>query len=175
MARNRNTPKARTRANAGRPATGSAGSRAAGAKRTSPTGTGKNQSAKAGTRRPSPGRGSGPKVARGLTNGKQPALTTSRARRRLERASAPVLIRLNRAPRWVPTAVMLVLLLIGLFTPGSVSAALLAAVALILAWLLALAWPTLAAQGRFARILVIGLVLFSALVRLSGLNVVRKH
>jgi hypothetical protein len=174
MARDRNQPTARNRASGGRPTSGArTPSKPAptpgrsGGKPKQPAKT--NARPKSASAKPT----GNPKVKR-----PQPTPTSyssSPPRRRLERASAPVLLRLNAVPRWVPTAVMLLLLLAGLFSPSTIAAIFLSLVALFLAWLLALAWPTLPPPGRLARLMVIGLVLFSALVRLSGLHVGPRH
>ena len=163
MARNRQTPTARTRATAGRPGSGGRP-----APKPAP-GSANRSSGQAAGKKPA-----GSAVNTGATRTQAP--TTSRPwRRRLERASAPVLLRLSRVPRWIQFAVMLALLLAGLFAPGTIAAVFLGLIALFLIWLLALSWPELPAPGRMGRLMVIGLVLFSALIRLSGLHVGPRH
>jgi hypothetical protein len=67
-----------------------------------------------------------------------PGSDASGMRDRLARASVPLLAMLDRVPRFVVTAILAVLLLIGLFGPRWVATACLAAVALVLGWLVAL-------------------------------------
>lgn len=105
----------------------------------------------------------------------EPVLSTNPWRRRLERASAPVLLRLHYAPRWFLSVVMIGLLLLGLFVPGPVAAVFLLLVALMITWLLALSWPALTTGNRVMRLLIIGMLLFSALIRAAGLHVPTHH
>ena len=108
----------------------------------------------------------------------QPVPTTSVSapwRRRLERASAPTLLRMHAMPRWLPSLIMFTLLLAGVFLPGGVAALALGLVVLILVWLLTLSWPALSNPAKLGRLFVVGLVIFAALVRLSGLHFVSRH
>jgi hypothetical protein len=97
------------------------------------------------SRRPTPGRA---RAAR-------PAGPASPARRALERASLPLLTRLAQLPRAVPFLAMLALLVGGVLLGGPVGAVLVGLVALVVAWLLVLAWPALTGVERLGRIAVL--------------------
>jgi hypothetical protein len=69
----------------------------------------------------------------------------------VERASLGALTRLTHLPRPVPFLVVLGLLVGGIFVGGTVGAALLAVVVLVVAWLLYLGWPRLTTSERLGR------------------------
>jgi hypothetical protein len=69
----------------------------------------------------------------------------------VERASLGALTRLTHLPRAVPFLVVLGLLVGGIFVGGTVGAALLAVVVLVVAWLLYLGWPRLTTTERLGR------------------------
>ena len=87
-------------------------------------------------------------------------------RKKLEKVSAPYLVRLHALPRWVLPIFMTALLLIGLFAnPDATAGFWLGLVSMliivgILAWLLALSWPLLSSSSRVLRTFV-ALVLFA--------------
>jgi hypothetical protein len=83
----------------------------------------------------------------------------------IERRSAPLLHALRGLPGWVPFLVLLALVLGGLFAPAPLGAALLAILALVIGWLIYLAWPALAPAGRLVRLAVLALVLVAAVRR----------
>ncbi len=87
----------------------------------------------------------------------------------LERRSAPLLVRLHGAPRWVTFIGLAALLLLGLLLPFRLAGLLLLVVAAFLGWLLALSWPLLSGQGRLLRVLVVAIVLGAGIGRLAGL------
>jgi len=93
---------------------------------------------------------------------------SSPLRRAVERRSAGPLTWFPTRPRWVPFVLVLVLLLGGLLAPPPVAAALLAVLLLGLLWLVYLAWPTLEPAGRLTRLLVIALVAYVLVRRLTG-------
>jgi hypothetical protein len=92
---------------------------------------------------------------------------SSPLRRAVERRSAGPLTWLATRPRWVPFVLVLALLLGGLFAPPAIAAVLLAVLALGLVWLTYLAWPKLEPTGRFTRLLVLVLVGYVLVQRLS--------
>jgi len=92
---------------------------------------------------------------------------SSPLRRAVERRSTGPLTWLATRPRWVPLVLVLALLLGGLFAPPAIGGALLAALLLGLLWLTYLAWPKLEANGRFTRLLVLALVAYVLIARLT--------
>jgi hypothetical protein len=60
-----------------------------------------------------------------------------------------------RLPRAVPFLVLLALLVLGVVLGGPVGAVLVGLVALVVAWLLALAWPALTGVERLGRLAVL--------------------
>jgi hypothetical protein len=93
---------------------------------------------------------------------------SSALRRAVERGSAPVLLRLRGLPGWVPFVVLLGLVLGGLFAPAAIGVLLLAVLALLVGWLIYLAWPALAPPARVARLVALGLVLAAAVQRAAS-------
>jgi hypothetical protein len=83
----------------------------------------------------------------------------SSSRQAIERRSAGPLLYLHQLPRWLPPAVMVILLVVGLAVKGPVGAVALVAVAAVLGWLAAVSWPRLAASGRAGRVLAVAVVL----------------
>jgi hypothetical protein len=90
----------------------------------------------------------------------------SAARKALERASTPLLLRLQRLPPWLVPLIMLALALTGLFVHGPVGFAALAVVAIFLGWLALLSWPVLKPAARTLRVLAVGVVAAAAVVQL---------
>jgi uncharacterized protein DUF6703 len=88
-------------------------------------------------------------------------------RESVERASLKPAAYLHHLPRWLPPLLVAAAFVGGLVDRGWVGAALLFAVAAFLAWLAALSWPALGAQGRAVRVLVlaalVGLALWQGL------------
>jgi hypothetical protein len=83
----------------------------------------------------------------------------SAGRRAIERRSARPLMYLHQLPRWLPPAVLVVLLALGLTVKGPVGAVALCGVAAVLGWLAAVSWPRLAVSGRAGRVLAVAVVL----------------
>jgi hypothetical protein len=81
----------------------------------------------------------------------------SSVRESFERASLPAVQWLNGLPRFVPFLVVLALVVAGIFLP-SPGWLLLGVVALLLLWILALAWPRLSLAERLMRLSVVAVV-----------------
>jgi hypothetical protein len=88
-------------------------------------------------------------------------------RESVERASLKPAAYLHHLPRWLLPGLVAVAFIGGLAVRGWAGAALLFAVTAFLAWLAALSWPALGAQGRAVRVLavaaLIGLALWQGL------------
>lgn len=96
------------------------------------------------------------------------ARVSSPLRRAVERRSSAPLTWLSTRPRWLPFALVLALLLGGLFAPTAIALVLLAVLVVLLAWLTYLAWPKLEQSGRLTRLVVLGLVVYVAATRIAG-------
>lgn len=92
-------------------------------------------------------------------------------RKRLEKVSAPYLVRLHALPRWVLPVVLTVFLLIGLWANPAQPAGFwigffaLLFIGLVLVWLLALSWPLLSRSSKVLRVLVALLIFYAAFSR----------
>ncbi len=93
---------------------------------------------------------------------------SSPLRKAVERRSSAPLTWLVTQPRWVPFVIVLGLLLGGLFLPVAAAVVLLAVLALFVGWLTYLAWPKLDSGGRLTRLLVLVLVTYVAVSRITG-------
>jgi hypothetical protein len=89
----------------------------------------------------------------------------SAGRRAVERRSAALLVYLHQLPRWVPPVVLGALLITGLAVPGIGGGIALIAVALMLAWLAVVSWPSLSPGARAVRTLAIALVIAAAVAQ----------
>lgn len=76
----------------------------------------------------------------------------------VRRRTAGLAVRLARVPRLVVGLAALALLLGGLLAPGAVGAVLLALLAAVLGWLLALAWEEHPPAARAARVAAVALL-----------------
>lgn len=88
------------------------------------------------------------------------------ARSALERFSLPLLRRVARLPRAVPFLVLLALLVAGVLLGGPLGAVLIGLVVLVVAWLLAVAWPALTGVERLGRVAVLLLAVALCAVQL---------
>lgn len=88
------------------------------------------------------------------------------ARAALERFSLPLLTRVARLHRAVPFLVLLALLVAGVVVGGPLGAVLIGLVALVVAWLLVLAWPALTGVERLGRLAVLLLAVALCVVQL---------
>jgi hypothetical protein len=117
--------------------------------------------------RGSAGRGSAGRGARRPLPPGQALYTpgASAGRRAIERRSAALLVYLHQLPRWVPPVVLGVLLITGLAVHGIGGGIALIAVALMLAWLAVVSWPSLSPGARAVRTLAIALVIAAAVAQ----------
>jgi hypothetical protein len=83
--------------------------------------------------------------------------------------SHTVLRRLHALPRWTVPLATAVLVFVGLYSGAVIGGLCLLVVAGFLGWLVYLSWPRLSRNARLVRLLVLGLVVGTALARLSGL------
>lgn len=89
----------------------------------------------------------------------------------LNRASAPLLLRMHALPRWLVPVGLGLLLTLGLFLSGSwtwLGTLCLAVVGIFLLWLFLLSWPVLTPGGRLARSLAVIGVLGLAVLKAAG-------
>jgi hypothetical protein len=89
----------------------------------------------------------------------------SPTRTTLERKSATYVLWLHQLPPWLIPVLAACLLVIGFVLRGWAGAAALICLAAVLAWLAALSWPRLTAQGRMLRTVIVVAVLAAAVVR----------
>ena len=87
-------------------------------------------------------------------------------RRSVERASLPLITRLNHLPKAVPFLLLLALLVAGVFISGQVGFVLMFLGAAFVGWVLFLSWPRLSGSERIMRFAVLLLALALALVQL---------
>jgi hypothetical protein len=83
----------------------------------------------------------------------------------------PLLVTLNRLPRWIIVVLMGSLLFLGLIQTGDLAwlgGIFLAIVALFLGWLLVLAWPVLPVQARLIRAVVVAAATGVAILKFTG-------
>lgn len=81
----------------------------------------------------------------------RPSVSSSPVRVRIEHASDPLLQRIARAPRALPVLVVLALLVIGAAFRGVVGTVCFGLCAILVAWLLYLAWPRIQPIERMMR------------------------
>lgn len=89
-------------------------------------------------------------------------------RQAIERRSAPLLVMLRGAPRWLLPLLPVALLLTGLAVPSAWGALALAFLLGVLAWLAYLSWPSLGQGGRLLRGLTLLILLGFTMLRLLG-------
>lgn len=91
----------------------------------------------------------------------------------LQRVSIPVLLYLNRLPRWALVVLIGSLFVLGIVLSGPfawLGALIIALLGVLFGWLLALSWPALGASGRLLRtVVVVGLFGFAILKALGRL------
>jgi hypothetical protein len=89
----------------------------------------------------------------------------SSSRQSFEHRSATSLLWMHQLPPWLAPVLAVALLVAGLAIAGWGGAIALCGLAVVLAWLAAISWPRLSANGRLLRIAVIGAVLAVGLLR----------
>ncbi len=109
------------------------------------------------TARPTTPRTNAPRSAsaRSASGGRRaPAAPPSPRRAALERFSTPILLRMQLLPGFVVPSLMGLAMLLGLVLPWSWAGLFLIAIAVFMAWLAALSWPTLSTGSRITRTIV---------------------
>jgi len=92
-------------------------------------------------------------------------------RKAVERRSLPILVALNRTPRWFVVVLMASLLFLGLIQSGDLAwlgGVFLLIVTAFLGWLLLLAWPVLSSQARLMRTVVVLALLGITVLKFLG-------
>ena len=123
-----------------------------------------------GSPKPAPRSGSSAKAAKPsgparLSNPSSPA------RSALETRSYPLLVTLQRVPRWVMVVLPAALLFLGLIQTGGLAwlgGILLLLVAVFLGWLLVLSWPALTVGSRTVRLITVVAVIGIAVFKFMG-------
>ncbi len=94
-----------------------------------------------------------------------PVVTHSVLRKRVTDLSAPTLLRIHGLPKFLVPALIVGLMLLGLFLPAPYSGIALSVVCLFIGWLMYLSWPLLDSKSRLIRLLV-----FVILVAATAIN-----
>ena len=87
-------------------------------------------------------------------------------RHTIERASLPLVTRLNHLPKAVPFLLLLALLVTGVVLAGQVGFVLMSLGAVFVGWILYLSWPRLSGTERIMRLAVLLLAVALAVVQL---------
>ena len=120
---------------------------------------------------PIPPKGTAKPAARGASSGKPSGKSSNPARSALEKKSYPLLVTLQRVPRWVMVVLPAALLFLGLIQTGGLAwlgGILLLLVAVFLAWLLVLSWPVLTMGSRTLRLVTVVAVVSIAIFKFMG-------
>ena len=139
-----------------------------------------NPAVRASARQPA-GRPKGGRRAAGATSGGRGAAATPRrrlppgetlyspgagpTRRRIERASAPVVVYLHQLPRLMPIAILVVLLVLGALLPPAFAVIAIGLATLFVAWLSYLSWPAVTTSARAIRVGIVVLLIGFAISR----------
>jgi hypothetical protein len=102
------------------------------------------------------------------TNERRTAAGESTLRTWVAKRSTGVVVVLSRQPRLVLPAMILVLMLVGLFAPVILAVIALAVILAFVSWLAFLSWPVLPTSQRGLRLLLIGLILVVVVARITG-------
>lgn len=89
----------------------------------------------------------------------------------LEQISYPILLTMQRVPRWLVVILMATCLFLGLIQSGSLSwlgGILLLLVAAFLGWLVALSWPVISPGSRILRVVVVAAIVGIAILKFLG-------
>jgi hypothetical protein len=93
------------------------------------------------------------------------------SRSKLERRSLPLLLALQRFPRWLIVILMALCLFLGLIQTGGLAwlgGILMLVVAAFLGWLLVLSWPVITPSSRVIRSIVVAAVVGLAILKFLG-------
>jgi len=89
----------------------------------------------------------------------------------LERFSYPILLTMQRVPRWLVVILMATCLFLGLIQSGGLSwlgGILLLLVAVFLGWLVVLSWPVISPGSRILRVVVVAAIVGIAILKFIG-------
>ena len=89
----------------------------------------------------------------------------------LERFSYPILVAMQRVPRWLVVILMATCLFLGLIQSGSLAwlgGILLLVVAAFLGWLVILSWPVISPASRILRVVVVAAIVGIAVLKFLG-------
>lgn len=120
---------------------------------------------------PPPSRPTSAKSSAGAKPSARPAASAQGRRRALERFSYPILLTMQRVPRWLVVILMATCLFLGLIQSGSLSwlgGILLLLVAVFLGWLVALSWPVISPGSRILRVVVVAAIVGIAILKFLG-------
>lgn len=107
----------------------------------------------------------------GRTRASRPPLVAQPApglRGKVERASAPALVRLSTLPTFVLPVLSVVLLVAGLAAAPLIGVPVLLLLIAVIVWLSYLSWPAVHGVQRLLRVAVVGLLVVALLGRLGG-------
>ncbi len=113
---------------------------------------------------------SGP-AAPSPTSGRPSSPRPAVSRSKLERRSLPLLLALQRFPRWLIVILMALCLFLGLIQTGGLAwlgGILMLVVAAFLGWLLVLSWPVITPSSRVIRSIVVAAVVGLAILKFLG-------
>jgi hypothetical protein len=86
-------------------------------------------------------------------------------RRRIERASAPLIVYLHQLPRLAPIGMLVVLLALGALLPAALAAVAIGLGVLFVGWLSYLSWPAVSTSAKATRLAIIALLVGFAVSR----------
>lgn len=114
-----------------------------------------------------PRRSGNPAVRASGSPGEPDADNISPFRTAVNERSRPLLAALSRLPRIVVSAVVLLLMVVGLAAPLAFALPAFALLAAFVGWLAYLSWPALDTRGRLVRALLLAVVLGAAAVQVA--------
>lgn len=117
------------------------------------------------------GPGGPPPASQPARAGQPSRAASSDPRKALERFSYPLLLAMQRVPRWLVVILMATCLFLGLIQSGSLAwlgGILLLLVALFLGWLVTLSWPVISPGSRILRVVVVAAIVGIAILKFLG-------
>ncbi len=117
------------------------------------------------------GPGGPPPASQPSRAGQPSRAASSDPRKALERFSYPLLLAMQRVPRWLVVILMATCLFLGLIQSGSLAwlgGILLLLVALFLGWLVTLSWPVISPGSRILRVVVVAAIVGIAILKFLG-------